>query len=210
MQVFISRKNLSPVRWHDAFSDAVTVSEPVQASKLLQSAAGSSVLWLDFSGLHNPDKHQWLQQCAELTVPKVVLSSTPNDSEAMQVFQQGATGYCHVLAAAAQLKEIALVVGHGGYWLGADFIGKLVSYSVRQLQDTETACAGAVFDELTSREQMVASLVARGATNKEIAASLGVTERTVKAHLSSIFTKSGARDRVHLVLMLHEHEVLSV
>ncbi|WP_315980792.1 LuxR C-terminal-related transcriptional regulator [Aliamphritea spongicola] len=138
-----------------------------------------------------------------------VLSNLPNDAESMQVFGAGAAGYCHVLAAPALLKEIALVIEHGGYWVGAEFIGKVLKVSARHMQ--AVSCEGASFyADLTAREQMVAQLVAKGASNKEIAGSLGITERTTKAHLASLFAKSGARDRVHLVLLLNEHEVFAL
>ena len=61
----------------------------------------------------------------------------------------------------------------------------------------------AEFDELTGREQMVAEQVALGASNREIAEKLEITERTVKAHLSAIFAKLGARDRVQLALKMN-------
>jgi DNA-binding CsgD family transcriptional regulator len=48
----------------------------------------------------------------------------------------------------------------------------------------------------------VAEEVARGATNKEAARRLGITERTVKAHLGAVFAKLGVRDRLHLALSL--------
>ena len=44
--------------------------------------------------------------------------------------------------------------------------------------------------------------VAKGATNKEVARALDITERTVKAHLGSAFGKLGVRDRLQLVLRL--------
>ena len=50
---------------------------------------------------------------------------------------------------------------------------------------------------------MVADQVAHGATNREIAQSLEITERTVKAHLSSIFRKLEVRDRVQLALAMN-------
>lgn len=56
---------------------------------------------------------------------------------------------------------------------------------------------------LTRREQEVASAVANGSSNKEIARQLGITERTVKAHTGSVFQKLNARDRLHLALMVN-------
>jgi DNA-binding NarL/FixJ family response regulator len=48
----------------------------------------------------------------------------------------------------------------------------------------------------------VADEVVQGRTNKEIAVTLGITERTVKAHLGAIFAKLGVRDRLQLALRL--------
>ena len=50
---------------------------------------------------------------------------------------------------------------------------------------------------------MVAEQVAHGAANREIAQSLDITERTVKAHLSAIFAKLAVRDRVQLALAMN-------
>jgi DNA-binding CsgD family transcriptional regulator len=53
--------------------------------------------------------------------------------------------------------------------------------------------------QLTASEQRVADLVAQGLTNKEIAAELVITPRTVEAHLTRIYAKLGIRSRVELV-----------
>jgi DNA-binding NarL/FixJ family response regulator len=55
---------------------------------------------------------------------------------------------------------------------------------------------------LTAKEKLVAELVAKGFTNKEVAKQLAITDRTVKAHLTAVFDKLGVRDRVHLALLL--------
>jgi len=59
---------------------------------------------------------------------------------------------------------------------------------------------------LTTREKEVAQRVAHGCTNKCIANKLDISERTVKAHLTSIFHKTGITDRVHLALILNSHK----
>jgi DNA-binding NarL/FixJ family response regulator len=56
---------------------------------------------------------------------------------------------------------------------------------------------------LTEREREVARAVASGASNKEIARRLGITERSVKAHTGAIFEKLGVRDRLQLSLVVH-------
>ena len=56
---------------------------------------------------------------------------------------------------------------------------------------------------LSLREQEVAQLLARGNSNKEIARQLEITERTVKAHVSAMLEKLGARDRLQLSLIVN-------
>ena len=55
---------------------------------------------------------------------------------------------------------------------------------------------------LTKRELEVARLVANGSSNKEIARQLGITERTVKAHVGAVFQKLNVRDRLQLALIV--------
>jgi hypothetical protein len=52
----------------------------------------------------------------------------------------------------------------------------------------------------------VARLIAGGASNKEVARALDIAERTVKAHAGAIFEKLGARDRLHLALIMNGRE----
>lgn len=207
MHVFVSRKPLSPVRWHQAFADAITVRTPDEAKIVLR---GKGCVWLDFTCLGAADRQIWLEDAKALNRPVIVLSNVPNDDEAMRVYSAGACGYCHVLAAPHQLTEIALVVQHGGYWVGSTFIEKVLRLSADRLSTSPDAIDLSVNNLLTEREQMVAREVAHGATNKEIAGSLEITERTVKAHLASIFAKTGARDRIQLVLMLNRLSLTTV
>ena len=60
-------------------------------------------------------------------------------------------------------------------------------------------------DELTDRELDVLRLVAEGMANKQIARKLGISERTVKAHLTSVFQRLGVSDRVQAALWAQQH-----
>jgi DNA-binding NarL/FixJ family response regulator len=63
-------------------------------------------------------------------------------------------------------------------------------------------------DQLTEREHEVLRLMARGATNAEIGATLHVAEATVKTHVGSIFAKLGVRDRAAAIVFAYDHGVV--
>ncbi|EWM44510.1 bacterial regulatory s, luxR family protein [Bordetella holmesii 70147] len=56
---------------------------------------------------------------------------------------------------------------------------------------------------MTAREDTVARHASAGQSNAQIAEQLGITERTVKAHLSAVFEKVGVADRLQLALLVH-------
>jgi DNA-binding NarL/FixJ family response regulator len=65
---------------------------------------------------------------------------------------------------------------------------------------------GAGLDALTSREREVLAELAKGRSNREIARALGVSEKTVKAHVSSVLAKLGVQDRTQAALLAVRHE----
>ena len=180
-------------RWHKAFPDGQCISADEVAKH------SSAVIWLDLSGRTASDKEQLLRQLSAYGGGLIALSTSPDKHEAMSVVRLGAKGYGHFMAAPEQFLQMAAVVSNGGYWLGEDLMNEVVEEGVGQhLPITDDGRS-----ELTSRELAVADEVARGASNREIAEKLSISERTVKAHLSAIFTKLQLRDRVQLALKLN-------
>jgi len=139
-------------------------------------------------------------------VPCVVLSDLPTDEEAIAAFSAGARGYCNTHAVAQVLTQIAAVVLQGGLWIGESLMQRLVSATSR-VQAQASGAAAAVGPSwskgLTDREKEVAATLAAGASNKEIARALGITERTVKAHVGAILEKLHVRDRLQLSLVVN-------
>jgi DNA-binding NarL/FixJ family response regulator len=113
------------------------------------------------------------------------------------------------LLASPHLAEGALRLGYRGYLYphqGLEVLEKALPAVARGEVWAERRLLAAFWNptpsRLTPREELVAHLAAEGLSNREIAQRLGLSEKTVKAHLSSVFAKLGVRRRVELVLRL--------
>jgi DNA-binding NarL/FixJ family response regulator len=89
-------------------------------------------------------------------------------------------------------------VAEGGAWLDPGVAGRVLR--VYRTSSAGRAQAAATVDVLTSRELEVLKLMARGATNGEIAATLYISEGTVKTHVGHILEKLGLRDRAQAIV----------
>jgi len=134
----------------------------------------------------------------------VVLSDIPNDQEAIAAFSAAARGYCNSHAASALLRQVADVVLQGGIWIGEGLMQRLLNVVEKITPADKTADINEQdwAAPLTEREREVALVIAEGQSNREIAARLGITERTVKAHVGMILNKLQVRDRLQLALVI--------
>ncbi len=103
-----------------------------------------------------------------------------------------------VLSAEATVDELAAgVVAVGeGLWVGAP---GLVAELMRLPRRGESSGEDSLIEPLTAREKEVLQLMAQGLANKQIALSLGISEHTVKFHLSSLYAKLGISSRTEAV-----------
>lgn len=197
-----------PGRWESAFPKGRQLDESSLLSWLKSHDAAHSLIWL----CTNP---RWQTQVeairkAQPAARWVVLSNTPQPQEGLVALESGARGYTHAHAVPALLQEVALVIEHGGLWVGPDLLQRLVKATATALSQrvAPEAQAAKVIDQastlsaLSAREAEVARAVAGGHSNKEVADMLHISERTVKAHLGSSFEKLGVRDRLQLTLLL--------
>lgn len=185
-------------RWQKAFPDAQSATPEV----IENSASLGDLVWIATAVEAWPSLTQRLVPSG---VTVVILSYAPQDNEALKALDLGARGYVHTLAAANVLQQVALVVTNQGVWVGQDLLAKVIGGTFKALTQRSDDAPRVDNDHmtlLTERERGVALAVARGATNKEVARQLDITERTVKAHLSAIFRKLAVRDRFQLMLKL--------
>ncbi|GAA5316263.1 MAG: response regulator transcription factor [Candidatus Pelagadaptatus aseana] len=193
--VFISSLAKPLSRWLQAFPDLVHVAPE-------SAIDGADLVWLDAASLKAalPEMMVRLQLIQRRFV---VLDAVPDDDAAIKAVQSGACGYAHRHAKPAQLEEIAAVVDAGGLWVGPSVMQKVMQISKFVAREAASVGVDTDLSVLTERELAVAQEVGKGLNNREIAQVLGVTERTVKAHLTVAFEKLAVRDRVQLALLMN-------
>ncbi|WP_348945507.1 response regulator transcription factor [Chitinibacter sp. FCG-7] len=156
-----------------------------------------AILVLD---LAHPQLMQWdnAQWSARLSSALVITASTnPRDEEGHYLLSAGARAYCHAAAPGKLLEQVLSVVAAGEIWAGRSLVQRILS-AINQLPAQKP-----VLSELSEREKETAIYAAKGYANKEIARVLNISERTVKAHLTSCYDKLGISDRVHLTLRVN-------
>ena len=198
--VFITARPQPIPRWLEAFPDALLMCGQATTQPDPAPLSNASVIWLHVAaeGLTGAD---WVREVRALAehVPIVVLSNVPEDAQGMAVLAAGATGYCSALTLPEVLHQVANVVEHGGLWVGPQLMRRFM----QGLAARNTGSTVPALNLLSQRERQVAEAASRGSTNKEIARAMGITERTVKAHLSAAFEKLGVRDRMQLALLVN-------
>jgi DNA-binding NarL/FixJ family response regulator len=125
----------------------------------------------------------------------IVLTSLTEDRRILDALRAGATGYLLKDAGPDQLIGAIRSAAAGDAPLDPR-AARVVLQSQRVLRPAR---------ELSNREEAVLRLVADGLANKLIARRLGISERTVKAHLTNIFQRLGVTDRTQAALWAREH-----
>ena len=127
-----------------------------------------------------------------------VLSDIPNDNEALTLLRHGAVGYANTYISAVRLKEAVNIALTGRVWVGQKLMQKIIQGTAHVIDETKAGAPPK--HNLSDREWEVAVMVSQGKSNLEIAEKLFISERTVKAHISSIFKKTNTESRLQLAL----------
>lgn len=139
--------------------------------------------------------------------PVLVLTTFDDDDALWGALDAGVAGYVLKDRPAEDLIAAARAVAAGGAWLDAKVTGRILG-AVRHAGVRETERRVTV-EQLTEREHDVLRLMARAESNSEIAATLIVSEATVKSHVGAIFSKLGARDRAAAIVFAFDHGIVA-
>jgi NarL family two-component system response regulator YdfI len=137
----------------------------------------------------------------------VVILTTFNEDELMlRGLRAGARGYLLKDTDRIALFDTIRAAARGETLLKPEIMARVLSLAggAKQSVDENSLSAG-----LTEREQEVLEAVARGERSKEVAHHLGISERTVKAHLASIYTKLGVDSRAAAIAVAAQNGLLN-
>ena len=203
VHLFLCSQGRMLPRWREAFGAAHAAKPGTPRSK--KDIQKVDLIWLRLEqGVPVGDQLRAMKAQFGFT-PCVVLSDIPSDEEALGAFSSGARGYCNTHSVPSLLQQIADVALQGGLWIGESLMQRLVTATAHvPLPPGKTVTQAPSWPHLlTEREIEVARTLATGASNKEIARALGITDRTVKSHVGSILEKLQVRDRLQLSLVIN-------
>jgi DNA-binding NarL/FixJ family response regulator len=137
----------------------------------------------------------------------LVLTTFGEDEVLWGAIEAGAAGFVLKDSTADDLIAAVQAVAGGAAWFDPAVAPRLLERYRRVV--APAARDASRLDLLTDREHDVLRLMARGATNAEIGATLFVAEATVKTHVGSIFGKLGVRDRAAAIVFAYDHGVVT-
>ncbi len=143
------------------------------------------------------------KDCPQTNV--LILSSYEDEAHVTEAIQAGANGYLSKMLPASELVHALKTFTSEGVMIPQPIMGKLI----QGLRQMGTPGYDSAPDSLTATEIKVMALLGKGKSNKEIAAELNCSVKTVKNHLNSIFQKLGVNNRTEAVVKAIEKGLIS-
>ncbi len=145
----------------------------------------------------------WLDTVSSETQTFIAIASDePNVQDMLEYSHRGVRAYFNSYMVAEYYLQMLRLLKNGQSWfpprLMAEAFDLARNAASHRHQDGP-------YESLTKREREVAQAVAEGLTNKQVAHQFGITERTVKTHLTHIFNKLKVKDRVSLVIFMNQY-----
>lgn len=200
--ILCSANNAIRERWFSLLADQGYSLYQASSLQVLESLIHRNEQYLLLLHQHFSDLQTISTLCKTPESVKIFfLSDAPGVAEGLVLLQRGAVGYANTFIAAGRLQEAVRTVHAGRVWFSQEILGKLI-----QSINVGTPAADAKLDELlpslTDREREIAILISDGLSNQAIGKQLYISDRTVKAHLQSIFKKTGVESRLQLALKI--------
>ena len=147
--------------------------------------------------------------CREPSPPQIIILTTFDaDEYVLRAVRAGASGFLLKDTPPAEIVAAVRLVASGEAMLSPSVTRTLLSHVGDTRGSERRRAAEARLATLTEREREVALAVGSGASNAEVAASLYMSEATVKSHVSRLFTKLDVTNRVQIAIVVHDADLL--
>ena len=134
----------------------------------------------------------------------IVLTTFQADEQVMSALRAGASGFLVKDTPPAEIINAVRLVASGEAIISPSVTRTLLSHFGDGQASERRRAAAQRLATLTEREREVAAAIGAGASNAEVAASLFMSEATVKAHVSRLFTKLDVANRVQIAIVVHD------
>ncbi len=195
----IVREGVTMVLERERDIDVVGAADTISEGLRLAAKLNPDVILLDLK-LPDADAFDGVASFARERRSIVVFTAYEADDDVFRAIRGGARGYLLKGSPAAEIAKAVRQVHAGESYLSPRIAAKLVEGVTRPRGRTGL---------LSARERGVLRLVAAGQSNRQIAAALSISERTVKFHVTAIFNKLGADNRAQAVAVAAERGLLS-
>ena len=137
----------------------------------------------------------------------ILLTAAIEKEQLMEALQLGARGIVLKDSTLQVILKSIQCVSNEQFWVGQESVSDLIQ-ALRRLMPQHRAPETEPNFGLTARELQVVALIVAGYTNKDLARKLGISEHTVKHHLTNTFDKLGVSNRLELVLFAINHQLI--
>lgn len=141
----------------------------------------------------------------------LVVGTNWSEDKQIKALILGAAGYCGQSEPPELLLHAVKSILKGDIWIQRHIVPKVIGALIKMksapidpVKEQQLCESTKLLDTLSVRELDVAKMIKSGENNKTIASCLHISERTVKAHLTSIFKKLNVSDRLHLALFIKD------
>lgn len=131
----------------------------------------------------------------------LMLTVSEEERDVMEALEAGASSYVLKGIGGGELCRIVRTVQEGGVYVSPELAARMLV----DVNDRRRSGGVDPFSDLTAREEQILKQVAQGQSNKEIAATLELSEKTVKHYMTNILQKLQVRNRVEAALKARDH-----
>lgn len=141
---------------------------------------------------------------ANPTTGIIMVTMLKDDASVFSAMRAGARGYVLKGSQYKELLQTIRAVANGQALFGPAIATRIMSFFDTQAAKFKSSFAEKVFPELTPRELEVLELIAKGASNNQIAKKLVIADKTVRNHINSIFSKLQVADRAAAIIQARD------